>query len=362
MARIKYILLALALLLIGPDLCLSQDGASEQMQRDSQYLHVREKVSIAEDTQNAIDLLAESLQKEAEVLQVKGYAYLSRSRIWYHSIGDTCSPAILCLHGGPGGTCYSLYPLAELSDAYRVILFDQPGGGRSNFISDTSMMNLDFFVSQLKEFVSFLGLEKFYIYGHSWGTMLALDYYMEHPEGIEAMIMNSPLVSTELWERDADTLIQTLPDTIQQFIAISEQSNSYDNPGFKQAIRAYYWKYIRRNPRITTPYDVPRKAGNDIMYNYMWGPSEFTATGTLKTYDRLDILPGISIPTLWITGEFDEARPVTVKYYSSLTPGSSFAVIEDAAHATMHDNPEDNLILIRQFLGRTRSNQSPLND
>ena len=137
MARIKYILLALALLLIGPDLCLSQDGASEQMQRDSQYLHVREKVSIAEDTQNAIDLLAESLQKEAEVLQVKGYADLSRSRIWYHSIGDTCSPAILCLHGGPGGTCYSLYPLAELSDAYRVILFDQPGGGRSNFISDT---------------------------------------------------------------------------------------------------------------------------------------------------------------------------------------------------------------------------------
>ena len=50
-----------------------------------------------------------------------------------------------------------------------------------------------------------------------------------------------------------------------------------------------------------------------MVYGHMWGPSEFTATGTLQDYDRSDRLGEITIPTLFTTGRYDEARPVTVR-------------------------------------------------
>lgn len=84
----------------------------------------------------------------------------------------------------------------------------------------------------------------------------------------------------------------------------------------------------------------------------MWGPSEFTATGTLRDFDVTDSLSLIEVPTLFLTGEHDEARPATVRYSASLVPGANFGVIPDAAHLTMQDNPEETVRVIREFLRR----------
>jgi len=82
----------------------------------------------------------------------------------------------------------------------------------------------------------------------------------------------------------------------------------------------------------------------------MWGPSEFTATGTLINYERVESLGEIQVPTLYVCGENDEARPETVAYFKDKTPGAKLAVIKNAAHITMHDNPEENNRVIREFL------------
>ena len=89
---------------------------------------------------------------------------------------------------------------------------------------------------------------------------------------------------------------------------------------------------------------------NGDVYLHMWGPNEFTSTGLLKDFDRIDELKEITVPTLFICGEFDEARPETVQYYSSLVPNSKYAMIENAAHITMHDNPQADIKVINEFL------------
>ena len=89
---------------------------------------------------------------------------------------------------------------------------------------------------------------------------------------------------------------------------------------------------------------------------YMWGPSEFTALGQLKTYDRTSRLGEIKVPTLFMTGEFDEARPSTVKYYQSLVPGAKFEMIKGAAHLTMQDKPEENNRVVTNFLNGLEAN------
>ena len=147
--------------------------------------------------------------------------------------------------------------------------------------------------------------------------------------------------------------IGLLPEYFQAAIQISERNNTFDSYEFEQANAAYYSNFIRRKyPSLKPGVNFNRAEGNRRMYKYMWGPSEFTATGTLRNYDRLDRLDDINVPVLWITGEYDEARPSTVKYYHSLTPVSTFEIVHDAAHATMSDNQEENVALIREFLDK----------
>ena len=70
----------------------------------------------------------------------------------------------------------------------------------------------------------------------------------------------------------------------------------------------------------------------------------------MKNYDGTKDLEKIKVPTLYITGEFDGARPSTVRHYQSLTPNSEMKVIKDAGHVTMHDASDENVKIINDFL------------
>jgi proline iminopeptidase len=89
---------------------------------------------------------------------------------------------------------------------------------------------------------------------------------------------------------------------------------------------------------------------NEQIYNYMWGPTEFTATGTLIDFDRTDDLDTIEEPILFVTGEFDEALPERMYEYQKLSKNASVEIIDDAAHKTMIDQPEKLKEAIERFL------------
>jgi proline iminopeptidase len=284
-----------------------------------------------------------------------GYINVKGGKVWYQIVGKGNKTPILLLHGGPGVPSYYLNPLKELGVNRPVILFDQLGCGRSDKITDTSLMTTENFVEQLEEVRKSIGLKEFYLLGQSWGTMLGTDYYLKYPNGIKALILSSPAISIPLWLKDADTLIATLPDTIQKAIRVNEERKTFETPEYKQAIKIYYEKFVARklpwSPDIDSSFS---KMGINV-YTYMGGPSEFTMIGPLKDYDRTKRLPEIKIPTLFISGEFDEARPYTVKYYAGLVKGSKFEIIKNAAHMTMQDNAAENLKVINDFLDALES-------
>jgi proline iminopeptidase len=211
-------------------------------------------------------------------------------------------------------------------------------------------MTVEAYVEQLEQFRIALGIEKFYLYGHSWGTMLGVDYYLKYPDAIQAMILSSPALSTSRWEQDAAVGIASLTDSMQAAIAASVSAGDFQSPGYQQAVWAYYEQFLARKLPWDRSIDSTFAGMNATLYEFMWGPSEFTATGNLKGYDRTNVLNEIKIPTLFICGEFDEARPETVRYYQSLVQNSKFVVNAGAAHLTMHDNPTSDIQAIRNFL------------
>jgi proline iminopeptidase len=294
-------------------------------------------------------ILLTSCHQEKEIQTGEGFINVDGGKVWYQVVGHGNKTPILVLHGGPGVPGYYLKPLEALGTDRKVIFYDQLGCGRSDHSTDTTKMTVDHFVEELRTVIQHFGLKEFYLYGQSWGTMLGTDYYLKYPEGIKAIILSSPAISIPMWLRDADTLLSTLPDSIQNTIRINEQRKSYNSPGYLQAVQVYYQHFLARklpwSPDIDSAF---AQVGESYMY--MWGPSEFTALGQLKTYDRSNRLGEIKVPTLFIAGEFDEARPSTVKYYQSLVPGAKFEVIKGAAHLTAQDKPEENNRVVIDFI------------
>ncbi len=282
--------------------------------------------------------------------QTENYLNFSGGKIWYKVVGEGNGIPIITIHGGPGGTSYYLHPLIELGKNRPVIFYDQLGCGRSDRITDTSLMTVKHYVEELYQLINHLGLKEFYLYGQSWGTTLALEYYSIYPEGVKAIIFSSPYLNTELWMKDAQILLKTLPDTVQEDIRQNEEKGTYDSPEYQSAVQLYYDKYIcRKKPWSKDIEDSFANMGANV-YQYMVGPSEFTWTGTLKNYDGIDKLPKIKVPTLFIAGEFDEARPETAKYFQSLVPNSQFEMTKGAAHMTIQDCPEQDIKVISKFI------------
>ena len=282
-----------------------------------------------------------------------GYVEVEGGRLWYRMLGSGDGTPVITIHGGPGGTHRSFYQFEPISEDRPLILFDQLGSGKSTRHQDTTLLNVDDFVEQVHALREALDLKEVYLHGHSWGTALALESYLKHPEGVKGIVFNSPYFKTEIWEADADTLITYLPDSIQLAIEKGERESNFTSQSYLNANRVFLSNYGRRKSRPSNPWDTVKAESNDFIYNYMWGPTEFTATGTLKNYDRFASLKEIEVPVLFVTGEFDEARPVTVKRYQREVENSEFVVIEDAGHATMHDNREQNVEVIREFWNRT---------
>ena len=294
-------------------------------------------------------LLFFSCNKKAD-FPSQGYVEVNGGKIWYEVFGNGTKTPVLLLHGGPGGTSFGFEPLKELGYNGPIIFWEQLGSGRSEAITDTTLMTIENYVEQIEKLRNHLGLKDFVLYGHSWGTMLGMDYYLTYPDEVKAIIFSSPLFSTDLWIADADTLIATLPDSIQQVIRYHESTGEYEHPDYHEATKLYYSLYVTRKERPKVDRSNLNLASGANVYLYMWGPSEFTSTGTLRNYDRLEYLSSITVPVLLMTGEYDEARPNTVAYYHSLVPGSHFKIIPDAAHSTLNDNKEETLKVVKEFL------------
>jgi len=284
-------------------------------------------------------LMINSCQQKEQLRVGEGYINVDSGKVWYNVVGNGNKTPIIILHGGPGVPSYYLKPLKALGFDRKLIFYDQLGCGKSDHITDTTLMTINHFVEELRTVVKYFNLKEFYLYGHSWGTMLAMDYYLKYPQDIKALILNSPSLSIPMWVADADSLLSTLPDSIQNAVRTSEQNKSYDAPEYQQAVMVFYQNYLARKQPWSADLDSTFSQIGES-YEYMCGPSEFT----------LGQLGKIKVPILFIAGEFDEAVPSTVRYYQSLVPGAKFKLIRGAAHLTMQDRPDQTNKAISDFI------------
>jgi proline iminopeptidase len=270
-------------------------------------------------------------------------------QIWYKISGTGKAIPVVLIHGGPGYSSFYLKPFEELGNERQVIRYDQLGGGKSDKVTDTALFTIDHFVNELDLLRTHLGLDKWNVLGHSWGTVIALEYYRAHPDRVASLTFGSLCFDVPGWSRSTRKLLTTLPDSLQDAVKIAESTGMYDDPAYLTAMNQFYSLYLFRNP-VQADLDSMDATYNPEIYTYMWGPSEFTITGTLKDYNPIPFLPKIQVPTLFTVGEFDEIDPTIVKELANKVQGSKYFMFAGSSHMTPWDARDENIKVVRDFL------------
>jgi proline-specific peptidase len=265
-------------------------------------------------------------------------------------------PPVVFLHGGPGGTHASYLDALALADERAVILYDQLDSGRSDRPNDPANWTVGRFTDEVGAVARGLGVRRWHVAGHSWGGTIALEYGARRPAELAGLILASPLISTRSWIADANALRAELPADVQATLATCDPSRAV-TPACEKATDVFYRAFNGRYPRSDgmraygMAMNEAGKGANDDLYNRMWGPSEFVATGTLRDYDGEPLLAKLDGKnTLFIDGQYDEARPVTLGAFAARVAGAEFAVVPGAAHGFLSDRPEEALGILRPWL------------
>lgn len=272
-------------------------------------------------------------------------------------------PTLLLVHGGPGSGHSGYMPFLPLSKERAVILYDQLDAGRSDAPNDPHNWRVQRFVDEVDAIRRAFGLDRIHLYGGSWGGTIALEYAARQPAGLASVTLQNPLVSTRRWLADANALRATLPPETQDMLRRCEASTPPSPEQCRAADEEFNSRFLRRRPRPpeleTYRSNLPLPF-NQRIYEAMWGRTEFVSTGSLRTYDGEHLLRRLHGPrTLFITGQYDEARPATVEQFARQVPGAEFAVVPGASHSISIDRPDELLALVALWLRRNDAGLSP---
>jgi proline iminopeptidase len=286
-----------------------------------------------------------------------GFIDVVGGRVVFRVIGGGRGTPLLVIQGGPGGSsCSYASTLTGIAAERPVIIYDQLGSGYSDRITDLKQQAvLSRFVSELPSIRQELGLDQIHLLGQSWGAAVALEYLLTaNPTGVRSVTFAGPLIGTQRWLSDASILLARLFGETQTAVRTASATGDFGTAEFGAADSTYWAEYGVRTPSHMLDWaDCDRKpGGNSGLYGYMLGPCEFLCTGTLRDYDRINRLPELNLPVLWLVGEYDEARPETVREFQALVPGSALTVIPNAGHVSHLDQPRAFNGAVSEFIRR----------
>ncbi len=294
----------------------------------------------------------------------EGFIPFHGYRTWYRIVGNAEEPGklpLLVLHGGPGASFDYMEPLQTMaSTGRRVIFYDQLGGGNSDHPHNPSMWTVELFVEELGAVRKALGLDRLHLLGQSWGGMLAMEYALTHPDGLVSLTVADSPASIPLWISEANRLRAQLPPEVQQTLVHHEQQGTTDSQEYQDAMQVFYRRHLCRvDPWpecVTRTFD--KLAQYPEVYNTMNGPSEFYVIGTLKTWDITDRLHEINVPTLLLSGRYDEATPIIVETIHRNIPGSEWIIFENSSHTPHVEETDLYLQVLNRFLTRVEGGSS----
>ncbi|WP_448518948.1 proline iminopeptidase-family hydrolase [Rhodoflexus sp.] len=271
---------------------------------------------------------------------------IGKYNVYTKRIGNNPKMKLLLLHGGPGGnhlffeSFESFLPEHEIEFYY----YDQLGSYLSDKPTDSSLWTTERFVEEVEQVRKALGLNKdnFYILGHSWGGILAMEYALKYQQNLKGLIISNMMSSCIEYGKYANEVLakQLPPDVLSQIREI-EAKGDFDNPKYMELLMPnFYKKHVCRLEEW--PFSLSRALDNinPDVYVIMQGPSEFGISGRLAKWERTADLPSIQVPTLVIGAQHDTMDPEFMKKMADMMPQGRSLICPNGSHCAMWDDQE----------------------
>ena len=269
-------------------------------------------------------------------------------KVWTKRVGNNPKIKVLLLHGGPGATHElfesfdSFFPRAGIEYYY----YDQLGSYYSDQPQDDTLWELDRFVEEVEQVRTALKLDKsnFYLFGQSWGGILAVEYALKYQDNLKGLIISNMMMSCPEYGKYAKEVLGPMmpPEVLSEILEL-EEKNDFDNPRYMELlIPNFYVEHFIRMPPDEWPEPVNRtfKHLNQEIYTSMQGPSEFGIRGKLEKWDRTQDLDKINVPTLVIGATHDTMDPKHMEWVASQIKHGQFLLCPNGSHGAIFDDQE----------------------
>jgi len=280
-------------------------------------------------------------------------------RVWTKRIGNNPSAKVLLLHGGPAFS----HEYLEAVDSYlpgagiEYYYYDQLGSAYSDQPEESDLWELSRFVEEVEQVRKTLGLDaaNFYLFGHSWGGILAIEYALKYQQNLKGLIISNMMSSVPAYNEYARNVLMPAmdPKALQEILAL-EAAGDFTNPRYEELlIRHYYVDHILRMPPEQWPDPLMRSFGNynREIYIAMQGPSEMGASGKLVNWDRSRDLGQIAVPTLVIGATHDTMDPKHMEWMATQLPRGRFLLCPAGSHLAMYDDQKTYFTGLVGFIG-----------
>ncbi|BBY13576.1 proline iminopeptidase [Mycobacterium marseillense] len=290
-------------------------------------------------------LMADTMTAPDGLIRVPG------GEVWFKRTGGGAGLPLLVIHGGPGLPHDYLRSLERLATQREVIFWDQLGCGKSKCPPNRGLWTMDRSVAEVDAVVRALGLDRFHLFGNSWGGMLAQQYMLDaRPSGAASLTISNSIASIPEFAKMVARLKSELDPATQAAIDRHEAAGTTYAPEYQAAIRTWNETYLCRvRPWPRELEDAFANMGAEV-FEAMFGPSDFHIVGTIRDWDVFGRLPEISLPTMLLAGRYDECVPEHMWAMHQRIAGSRFELFESSAHMPFIEEPDKFDSVMRDFL------------
>lgn len=276
-------------------------------------------------------------------------------RLHAETMGEAGAPVIIALHGGPGGDYAGLLPLAALADHYFVVFYDQRGAGLSQRVG-VEALTLDGYLAELDAIARATSPgAPVILIGHSWGAMLASAYIAAHPERVTRAVLIEPgfLTAREYteWQSRADDFLSGwafLKAAIWNGFRAAHVAGPDDAAADDFLIGEMVAGFANHPDN---PYHCPGRPFAMPAWRFGAAASKAARSTPPDAFARLVATPPAATPVLLIAGACDDwlGAPLQRRHLA-LFADARLAIIPEAGHAVLSDNPVATLSEISRFL------------
>jgi proline iminopeptidase len=272
--------------------------------------------------------------------------------------------AIIVLHGGPDfDHSYLLPEMDRLSDRFHLIYYDQRGRGRSADGVKPEDVTLASDLADIEKVRQYYHLDSVVLLGHSWGTVLALEYALRYPGRVSHLILMNPAPASEAdYKQLRNDWLEKRADDMQKRKAIA------DTAAYKQAdpeaVVAYYRIHFKPGLARSEDYEklitrmqasFIRQGNAGIIKARAVESRLMTETWSLSGYDLLPKLKSVHIPTLVISGDHEFIPAATAEHITQAIPNARLVTLKDCGHFTYMECPVAVREQIDAFFGGKKS-------